>query len=223
MVSSPCSGHCARAGRPAPMADWASRSGFFKRPLLHVTQAVVAYVLLAVLAIGTQLWVGAYHAEFEGDAAGHYASGVVIHDYIVSAFQGLSRSPMAFVAWFHSHYPIVGIGHWPPAYYLAEALWMLCFSDSRSSLLILVAATTAATAFLIWFSVHRRFGPASAYIAAGTFVIIPPVPAKYRRLDAGYSRGIGQLRGHHRLRPLRRNRQVTLEHPFCGYWRQFRS
>jgi hypothetical protein len=157
------------------MADWTSRPGFCMRPLPHVARAVVAFVLLAALAIGTQLWVGAYQAEFEGDAAGHYASGVVIHDYLVSVFHGPSRSPMAFVAWFHSHYPIVGIGHWPPAYYLTEAAWMLCFSDSRTSLLMLVAATTAATALLIWFSVYRRFGPACAYIAAGTFVIMPLV------------------------------------------------
>jgi hypothetical protein len=143
--------------------------------LARAAESATAFVFLLLLAFFTQRWIDAYRGEFEGDADGHYASGMVLHDYFLSLLHGARRSPADYVIWFHSHYPIVGIGHWPPLYYFVEAGWMLLFSISRTSILMLSAVVTACTALLIWLGLRRRFGAAVAYIAAAIFIFMPVV------------------------------------------------
>jgi hypothetical protein len=114
--------------------------------------AVVAVLLLAT-SVATQHHMGAYGAELGYDEASHYASGLMIHDYLL---HGLGTSPVRFLATWHSHYPLVGIGHWGPLYYGIEAVWMLLAGPSRAAALALSAVVAAATGTLIYAVAARR-------------------------------------------------------------------
>ena len=132
---------------------------------------LVAALLLAAV-VASQLHAGAYAAEFGDDEASHYISGLLIHDYLAG---GWHQSPITFLKLFHSHYPLVGIGHWPPLYYGVEALWMLVFSPSRHSVLALSAVVTTGTAILCYAFLARRLGRALALFGAFAFIASPLV------------------------------------------------
>jgi hypothetical protein len=131
-------------------------------------------LFLAVLVLALQIASGAYHCETIVDESSHYVSGLMLHDYVLS---GLARSPLDYVRIYHAHYPLVAIGHWPPFYYLVEAAWMLAFSPTRTSMLLLSAGVTLATALLLYAGLARRAGPLAAGVAAGIFVAAPMVQA----------------------------------------------
>ena len=127
-------------------------------------------ILLAALVLALQIGSGAYHCETIVDESSHYVSGLMLHDYVLS---GLTRSPLDYIRIWHAHYPLVGIGHWPPFYYLVEAAWMLAFSPTRTAMLLLSACVTLATALLLYASLARRAGRPPAAVAAGIFVAAP--------------------------------------------------
>jgi Dolichyl-phosphate-mannose-protein mannosyltransferase len=135
---------------------------------------LLAATLLAALILALQIASGAYHCETIVDESSHYVSGLMLHDYVLS---GLAQSPLAYIRIWHAHYPLVAIGHWPPFYYLVEAAWMLAFSPTRTSMLLLSACVTLATALLLYASLARRAGPLVAAAAAGVFVAAPMVQA----------------------------------------------
>jgi len=90
----------------------------------------------AVLVIGLLLFVlqkssGAWEAEFDGnpDEASHFVTGRMIWEYASHPV----RSPIVWAEQYYLHYPRVGLGHWPPGYYVTEALWSLLFGSSRIS------------------------------------------------------------------------------------------
>jgi hypothetical protein len=133
-----------------------------------------AFVLLLAGIIGLQCAVSAYSGEFMSDANSHYVSGSMIHDFLLG---GPFRNPVGFLVDFHSHYPLVDIGHWPPLYYVIEAGWMLPFSASRTSMLVLSATVTALTALLLYWDLGRRIGLLAGLFAAIAFITAPLVEA----------------------------------------------
>jgi hypothetical protein len=135
---------------------------------------VAAAVLLLALSIATQWHMGAYTVELGYDEASHYASGVMIHDYLL---HGLGTSPVRFLTIWHSHYPLVGIGHWGPLYYGAEAVWMLLAGASRAAALALSAVVAALTGTVICAVTARRAGRVLGVLAGLAFVISPIVQA----------------------------------------------
>src|ERR1035441_7216098 len=106
------------------------------------TRLLVALFLFLVV-VGLQWWAGAFTAEFSGypDEASHYMSGLLVHDYVAGHFPA---PPMKFAQDFYLHYPYLAIGHWPPVFYLIEGLWMLLFSPSRVSIMLLSALISTA-------------------------------------------------------------------------------
>ena len=126
--------------------------------------------MIAVI-VTLQIHAGAFSAEFFQDQAAHYVSGLMIHDYLVGGL----RSPLAYLLEYHSHYPVVGIGHWGPAYYTVEAIWMLLFGVSHTSLLMLSTLVTAAMAMICFAIVARRSGRLIGLLIAIAFVICPIV------------------------------------------------
>jgi len=135
-------------------------------------ELILVASLLAAAVLTAQLCAGVYASEFGDDEASHYISGLLIHDYLV---RGLFQSPLQYLKDFHSHYPLVGIGHWPPLYYLVEGLWMGLFSTGRVSVLALSAAVTVATALAAYLLIRRRVGPVLALFVALAFVASPVV------------------------------------------------
>jgi hypothetical protein len=133
---------------------------------------IAAALLLALLVVSLQWLSGAYGAEFSDDDSSHYLSGLMVHDYLVAHF---GASPIAFLKSYYSHYPLIGIGHWGPLYYVVEAVWMMLFSPSRASVLALSATMTIATALLLYQFVTRRFGILAGVTGALLFACSPIV------------------------------------------------
>lgn len=136
------------------------------------TVAVALVLFAAVLLL--QWRTGAFSAEFSGypDEASHYVSGLLAHDYVLA---GLPREPMRFAQNFYLHYPYLAIGHWPPAFYAIEGAWMLLFSPSRVSVMMLMVVITSALAFTVYKLVYREFGTVSAGMVAGLLICCPLV------------------------------------------------
>jgi hypothetical protein len=131
--------------------------------------AIAVFALLLPAVVSLQVRAHAYNAEFATDEASHYISGLLVHDYLVS---GLA-APMAFLRRFSSHYPLVGIGHWGPVYYAAEAVWMLLFGCSRTAVLLLSAGVTAAIGTAIVVLARPRCGLGIAVLLAVAFLLAP--------------------------------------------------
>jgi hypothetical protein len=129
-------------------------------------------LLLLMVVVGLQRLAGAYGAEFTDDGASHYISGLLIYNFLQA---DKLQSPVEYLKYFHSHYPLVGIGHWPPLYYFVEGVWMLVFSTSRTSVLLLSAVVTAATALSCYGFVARRLGRSAAIFVALALILSPIV------------------------------------------------
>ncbi len=147
------------------------------RPSRHrVKGPLVAFFSFWLLAVALQVAGGCYRADFDGypDEAAHYITGLMVHDYLLS---GNLLHPMAYAENYYLHYPKVAIGHWPPVFYVLQAAWMLLFGPSRISILLLMAAITAAVASVM-FAVGRRIaGPWWAAGAGVVYVCVPMVQA----------------------------------------------
>jgi len=141
------------------------------RPI-HKRIAVIMSVAIAafVTAVGLQSVAGAFTATFGDDACGHYVAGVMIHDYLAA---GVITNPIQFLIRYFEHYPLFGIGHWPPLYYGVEALWMLLFSPSQASVLLLSAAVAASTALLLCLGVGRQQAMAWGLLVAFAYLASP--------------------------------------------------
>jgi hypothetical protein len=127
-------------------------------------------VAAALLTLLFQIRLGGYSAELGYDECSHYVSGLFIHDYLTS---GLFQPPLKFLRDFGSAYPLVGIGHWGPFWYLIEALWMLLFGWSLTAMMIFSALTTVVIAVLITRAAARPLGIGLALFAALGFVCSP--------------------------------------------------
>jgi len=128
--------------------------------------------LLFLLAVMLQFAAGVFHSELSGfpDEPAHYVTGLMVADYAISAVPG---NPMKFAESYYLHYPKVAFGHWPPMFYVLEAIWFTAFGPSRVSVLILMALFTALLASALAFYVRRLSG-AFAGIFAGTLLILTP-------------------------------------------------
>ncbi len=154
----------APAPASAPPVDGRSAAPPRLWEILGVALPLTGLVLLL------QYLANAYSGSFADDDASHYINGLLIHDYLL---RGLGRSPIAYLIWFHSHYPLVGIGHWAPGYYLVEALWMLLVSTSLHGTLVLSALVTVTAALLVYVLLRSRVGRIIAVLGATGFVVSP--------------------------------------------------
>ncbi len=82
-------------------------------------------------------------------------------------------SPLHFARDYYHHYPKVAFGHWPPLFYVVQALWMLLFSSSRVSILLELAATTSLLAYAVFSEARRWFGWKAGMLAGLLTVCLP--------------------------------------------------
>lgn len=137
--------------------------------------ASAAYLLLFwLIAVLLQVRAGAYHTELAGypDEPSHYVTGLMLRDYIVSGFP---TSPIAFATEYYRHYPKVAFGHWPPFFHMLEASWMILFTASRTSVMLLMAIFTALSAIVLttWFA--KLFGNTAGIISGLIWVSLPVI------------------------------------------------
>ncbi|MEO6022699.1 MAG: glycosyltransferase family 39 protein [Burkholderiales bacterium] len=141
------------------------------RRLGQVLQNNIFPFTAALLAlVAAQFWLGAFDAEMVGDSASHYVSGMFIADLL----RGGIFHPIERLRDFAAHYPLVGIGHWPPFYYGVEAVWSLVAPfDQR--MLLLAAATAALVPATIYALLRPRLGVVPAIFGASAIVLCPMV------------------------------------------------
>ncbi len=142
---------------------------------------LAAVAILLALASVLQWHSGAYTADLSSDEdePAHVVSGLMVHDYAISLFARSSvpwpRTPRAFAEAYYVHYPKVAIGHWPPLFYVIEAVWMFLFGRSKAALLLLSLAVMTTTAVIIWRQVNRDTQSEIAAICAAVIFLVLPV------------------------------------------------
>ena len=134
----------------------------------------LVFSLFLITTAGLQWARGAYRAEFGGDAdeATHYVTSLMVRDYLAALMPG---PPMQFAKNYYLHYPKVGLGHWPPFFYIVHASWTLLFSPSRFSALCLMALLTALLALTLYLVVRDEFSNRAGIAAGLMFISLPLV------------------------------------------------
>jgi hypothetical protein len=76
-----------------------------------------SFVLFLSITIALQWEAGAFQSELGGDpdAPAHYMTGLMVRDYVASFAR---TQPLLYAQNDYQHYPKIGLGHWPPGYYL---------------------------------------------------------------------------------------------------------
>ncbi len=134
--------------------------------------AIVIFFCAVVVAL--QWAGGAYETDIggRGDDSAHYVTGLMVRDYVATR---APVPPMQFAKDYYLHYPKVGLGHWPPLFYLLEAGWMLLFSPSKISVMLLMALLTTFLAATVCLVVNEEFGWISATAGGLLLVCLPLV------------------------------------------------
>ncbi len=138
------------------------------------TAKLLVFCLLFAVAVALQWFGGAYQAEFgsEPDEAGHYVTGLFVHDFVKAGFP---RQMRQFGENYYDHYPKVALGHWGPTFYLIQTAWALIFSPQRESIMILMAVLAALGALVLYCLLAKEFGRVASLIGALVFIAIPLV------------------------------------------------
>ena len=142
------------------------------QPHTSLRSNAAVFVSLFLLVVLLQWMSGAYRSEFGGypDEPAHYATSVMVRDYILS---GHYSSPMQFAANYYRHYPKIAFGHWPPLLYAIQGLWMVLFSESRASVLLELALSTATAAYLLFWVARRFYGFRAGVLSAVLLTCLP--------------------------------------------------
>lgn len=150
--------------------------------------SLIVFVLVFDVAYFWQWKFDAYKSEFGGhpDEAAHVVTGLFIHDAIIEAghyaASGFHGSPIRmgkeFADRYYTHYPKIGLGVWPPFFYLVQAAWTFAFGVSRTSLLFLLCALAGLLAWLVYRFLRDELGVVVA-AAAGAIVISLPLARSY--------------------------------------------
>ncbi len=132
-------------------------------------QLPIAAATLTVIILGWQVASGTYQSDFAGhpDAPSHYVTGVMTAEYLKHP----TLRPMHFAEQYYLHYPKVGIGHWPPLFYILEGFWFICFGVSKTAAM----ALQALLAFVLVFSVYalaRRYVTFGVALGAALLLIM---------------------------------------------------
>lgn len=145
--------------------------------------AGIVFILALDLAFAWQRAVGAHRSEFGGhpDEAGHYVTGLFVRDAAVMAGRYAAGDrpgpPMQvgkeFADTYYAHYPKIGLGVWPPVFYLVQAAWTLPFSPSRQSVMLLLCALAAAVALQLFRALRTECGVWPAALGAALLLSLP--------------------------------------------------
>ena len=127
-------------------------------------------LIFAALVLLWQWRSGCYQGDLAGnpDEPAHVISSLLIRDYVAD---GMPEAPIPFARNYYVHYPKVAIGHWPPLFHVAEAMWMLLFGRTQAAMLALVAVSAIALLICVFAWVSRRCGTVAGFFAAVTLML----------------------------------------------------
>jgi hypothetical protein len=143
-----------------------------KPPWLRVANAGAILLLIGVAALQWHAGSVIFGSSPQGDAAKHYASGVMVFDYLR---HGLPANPIRFAQDFEVRYPLVAIGQWPPMYYALQAAFYSLAGPSIRSGQILSALIAGFLAILLFRSLRAHAGTRLSLVATGLFLATPEV------------------------------------------------
>jgi hypothetical protein len=132
----------------------------------------LAFVALLLIAIGYQSWWGVFRSSLacHADEPAHFITGMMVFDYVRSA---LGTNPISFAESYYLHYPKVAFGHWPPVFYIVQTGWYALAGESVNSAYLLMALTTALTAFCIYKRCSETYGKGLALLIGIFFLTLP--------------------------------------------------
>lgn len=148
------------------------------------TAAAVAFALFFAWALAWQWLQGSWHAGFAGhpDEGGHVVTGLFVRDagawLLSGGLSGGIPAASSFARTWYEAYPKIGLGVWPPVFYLIQAAWTTLFGESRTALLLLMAALSAALSLLTASIASRWTGRAWGF-ATGLLAGALPILAQY--------------------------------------------
>jgi hypothetical protein len=133
-----------------------------------------ACILLFGLTVLLQYRNGAFSSEFGNhpDEAAHYVTGLMVHDF---CWSGDWSHPRSYAENYYVRYPKVALGHWPPFFYLLQAVWMSIFPLGRTSLVLFMAVLTTVVALDVYRLVRSFYGVGSGVGLGVLFLLLPPV------------------------------------------------
>ena len=145
-----------------------------KSPRAAVGHFAVLFLALIVVAIIGQWSTGVYGSDLSQwpDEGAHYINGLLIHDYVVD---GLPGSPLTYALQYYVHYPRVTIGHWPPLYYMVQALFYFVTGPSIQAALLLQAVFGAGVATVVGWVISRFAGWIVGALAGITTLAAPQI------------------------------------------------
>lgn len=128
------------------------------RPVAALRERALASLAILGLVFALQWLSGAWSSDLgaDSDEPAHYVTGLMLRQYLLSGFS--PPSPLAFARDYYAHYPKVALGHFPPAYYIAEGAWMLVFGPNRVSVLLFMGCLGALFSLLTFHLLRSRFG-----------------------------------------------------------------
>lgn len=159
-------------GRRLPQPVRYSNSLSFPRNRREIWLSLAAF---AVLVAALQWYRGAFHAEFTGqaDEAAHFVTSLMVRDYLGTLSTWPPPSPMPWAVNYYLHYPKVALGHWPPGYYIMQAVWWLFLPPGRFSAMLLNTAMAAAAAGLLLTMARRIRGGWPAWVICVVMLAAP--------------------------------------------------
>jgi len=142
---------------------------------LLVDTAVLVFCVAVVFFV--QWKTNAYGGDLgiTDDAGAHYVSGVMIGQYLLSLLNFEFWNPIRFAENYYVRYPKLGIGQWPPGFYVLEGVWTLLFGPSRESVMLMMALIAIAVLFLGYWTASRLLGRRMAPVALGLLLLSAPV------------------------------------------------
>jgi hypothetical protein len=108
----------------------------------------------------------------EQDPPAHFTTGVMLHDYLRA---GHFSKPMPFAECFYVQYPKVAFGHWPPLFYVVEALWFFLFGVNIMAARWMCACIAGACALALYRRCRIDWDTWHAVAAAALFLALPIV------------------------------------------------
>ena len=101
------------------------------------------------------------------DEAAHFVTGLMVRDYLTSGFH---ESPLKYADSYYMHYPKIGLGIWPPFFYIVQAAWTLASGASVAAVLRLNYVLALALALMTGWRLWKEYGLPEA--AAGSLLLV---------------------------------------------------
>lgn len=144
------------------------------KPILKLGWAIV-FVFYVTIFLALQFWAGAWQSDLGGDPdeAAHAVTSLMIRDYLL---HGIPESPLAFAQEYYEAWPKVALGHYPPGYYVPNALALAI--DCRQNTLFLVQALWAGLLGCMVLALGRPLLGLWCAFAAGVVMLTMPITVK---------------------------------------------